>query len=132
MDHQEQELSRKVVIIRLLKVILGLSDEQRLALMNHLELMHVEAAEDGQRECQRETYRNYINYFKGDESYWGVSRNISSRGMFIETKDPLSIDELVTLNMPNADHSDIMNTEAKVVRSDEDGIGIEFLQAAES
>jgi hypothetical protein len=114
------------VFERLIKEILDLSEEQRSSLLRQLEGKAADRSRQGQRGSSRKTYSNYIKFIAGDSSCWGHCRDISEKGMFIETAEKLSVGDALTLNLPNAPHNKIIKAPAKVMRITTDGIGVVF------
>ncbi len=68
-----------------------------------------------------------IEYDIQDQTYRNLSRDISAKGIYIETWDPFSVGEELTLNIPLSDDQEYVKVEGKVVRTDNQGIGIEFI-----
>lgn len=68
-----------------------------------------------------------IEYSLQSQTYRNLSRDISASGLFIETWDSFPIGEELTLSIPISDNQKYLKVEGKVVRSDRQGIGIEFI-----
>lgn len=114
------------VFERLTREILDLSDRQRSTLLRQLEGRPTDRSRQGQRGSSRKTYSTYIKFLAGDCACWGHSRDISKKGMFIETAEKLSVGDALTLNLSNAPHNKIIKAQAKVMRTTTDGVGVIF------
>ena len=128
MSANDKILPADDVLSKLLKIILDLSYEDREALLKAAENIQSVESDDTQRVSGRKAYSNYVNFFSGDKSYWGLSIDISNGGMFIETSESHELSEVITLNFPNTDQTKIVEIQAKIVRITPKGIGVEFTE----
>ena len=67
-----------------------------------------------------------IEYALKNRTYRNLSRDISTSGLFVETWNSASIGEAITLLIP-LDNQEPIKIEGKVVRTDPQGIGVEFI-----
>ncbi len=115
------------VLARLQKVILELSHDHRKILLKLAEDLLADEPEDIQRSSNRKEYSTYVNFFLNDDSHWGLSRDISKSGMFIETYESFSINQEIKIFLPNPDNTKIIEVPAKIARATPDGIGVVFM-----
>jgi len=76
----------------------------------------------------RKSFTAPVNFYLGNVSMRGCSRNISSCGMHIETDGSFSIGQEITLSLPHENREKIIQVPAKVVRIDAEGIGVKFIK----
>ena len=115
------------VLARLQKMILELSHDHRKILLKQVEDLLADEPEDIQRSSNRKEYSTYVNFFLNDDSHWGLSRDISKSGMFIETYEPFSTNQEIKIFLPNPDNTKIIEVPAKITRATPDGIGVVFM-----
>lgn len=68
-----------------------------------------------------------IEYAMQDQTYRNLSRDISTSGIFIETWEPFSIGDELTLTIPISNAQESIKVEGKVVRTEKRGMGVEFV-----
>jgi hypothetical protein len=129
---KEHLLSENHVIIELIQIILEMNEDERLKLLLQLKEMGWGkiAAENNEREDTRKEYTNIIEFTSRNHAYKGTSRDISSSGMFIETKDSFSVGQIIHLSIPFPDNMEYVKTQAEIVRVTPDGIGIKFIKSS--
>jgi len=115
------------VLARLQKVILELSPDHQKMLLKQAEDLLADDPEDIQRATSRKQYSTYVNFFINGDSHWGLSRDISKNGMFIEAYEPFSINQEIKIFLPNPDNTKIVEVPAKITRATPDGIGVVFM-----
>ena len=115
------------VLTRLIRRVLDLTLADQVSLLKRLDAKTKKTTTAGQRQHQRKVYSGYINFYIGDQSCWGLCRDISNGGMYIETDENLSLNDPLLLNVPNSDNTKIMKLSAKVVRRESEGIGVAFI-----
>jgi len=115
------------VLARLQKMILELSHDHLKILLKQAEDLLVDEPEDIQRSNNRKEYSTYVNFFLNDDSHWGLSRDISKSGMFIETYEPFPVNQEIKIFLPNPDNTKIIEVPAKITRTTPDGIGVVFM-----
>ncbi len=78
------------------------------------------------REHQRAECLEPVYYCTSDRLYKDIFVNFSAGGLFIETHDPISLDQKISLafSFPNNDYP--FKISGSVVRVDSDGVGIKF------
>jgi len=76
----------------------------------------------------RVPYYRFV-YFLCDEKYYeGVTKDISSGGLFIRTRGKLSVGTVLTLSIPKNPFEKQRTIQAEVVRVEAGGIGVRVLQ----
>ncbi len=115
------------VLAKLQKVILELSHDHRKRLLQQAQDLLADEPEDIQRASTRKQYSTYVNFFLNDDSHWGLSRDISKSGMFIEIYESFSINREIKIFLPNPDNTKIIEVPAKITRATPDGIGVVFM-----
>ena len=115
------------VLARLQKLILELSHDLRKRLLQQAQDLLAAEPPEIQRTSARKQYSTYVNFFLKDDSHWGLSRDISKSGMFIETYEPFSVNRKIKIFLPNPDNTKIIEVPAKIARATPDGIGVVFM-----
>jgi len=122
---------KEAVTVRLIRHILNLSEDQQRTLLKQLEDPSFFSEEFGERDDIRKTYVNEIEFESKGRSCKGISKDISSGGMFIKTDEKFAVGNTVLLNIPFTDNRNRLRIPAEVVRAASDGIGVEFLKKAD-
>lgn len=68
-----------------------------------------------------------IEYATKDQNYRNLSRDISVSGIFIETWHSFRIGDKLILRIPLFTDQEHIKVKGKVVRTDNQGVGIEFM-----
>jgi len=126
MPDNNNERNEVVVLTRLQRMILDLSHEHRQKLLAQAEVLLADVPEDKQRKSPRKPYSTYVNFLLDGESHWGLSRDISKGGMFIETYEIFVINQEIKIYLPNPDNTKIIEVPAQIARTTADGIGVVF------
>jgi len=118
------------VMVRLLQMIIDMSNTQRENLLKHLEETEYSADKISERDDVRKSYTNtvYFTTTSTDEIYEGTSQDISSGGMFIETDESFHMGQLIALTIPFPNGQKDIMVQAEIVRADTRGIGVEFIK----
>jgi hypothetical protein len=126
------DLDRKVAVtLRLIEHILKLSEEQQTILLKQLEDPSLFTGGYGERDDVRRSYVNEVEFESKGRLCRGFSQNISGGGMFIRTDEKFSVGNTIVLKIPFTDNQKRIRVPAEIVRVASDGIGVEFLRAAE-
>lgn len=72
-------------------------------------------------------YQTQVQFETGFGPIYGTTRNISSGGMFVETKSPLAIGQKVELKFKFRSGTHSIKLMARVVRETSDGSGLRLL-----
>ena len=67
-----------------------------------------------------------VDFATPDRAFSGYIQNISSGGVLIETREPLSVGEQLTLSFMRPKSKDHVKVGGKVVRTQAEGCGVEF------
>ena len=111
-----------VVTARLFEIILNMPFKDRRILLKELEERHSQ----GRRKFARKPYFMPINFATPDRAFSGYIQNISSGGMLIETREPISVGQRLTLSFMRPKSKDYVKVGGQVVRTLPDGCGVQF------
>jgi len=131
MDPHDDLDCKEAVTVRLIRHILNLSEDRQRMLLKQLEDPSFFSEEFGERDDIRKTYVNEIEFESKGRSCKGISKDISSGGMFIKTDEKFAVGNTVLLNIPFTDNRNRLRIPAEVVRAASDGIGVEFFKKAD-
>jgi len=127
----DREIGKESITVSLIRKILDMTEEQQLSLYQQLEEMSAAAVMTSEREDTRKSYKKTILFTVKDETFTGVSQDISAGGMFIITEDAFSVRQMITIQIPLADKGKHIKVPAQIVRIKPEGIGVEFLKKFE-
>ena len=111
-----------VVIPKLFQIILNLPEEKQLALLQHAEELLVKE----RRAFVRKSCSIPVNYATYDRVYSNTIKNISQRGVFIETKRPLFVGEELVMSFSMKGFGKPLKVKGEIVQVSRSGIGVEF------
>ena len=111
-----------VVIPKLFQIILNLPEEKQLALLQHAEELLVKE----RRAFIRKSCSIPVSYATYDRVYSNTIKNISQRGVFIETKRPLFVGEELIMSFSMKGFGKALKVKGKIVQVSRSGIGVEF------
>lgn len=131
MADTDQEIGKEHITVSLIRKILDMTEEQQLSLYHQLTEMSATTAMTSEREDIRKSFKKTIRFMMKDQTFTGVSQDISVGGMFIITEDTFSVGQMVTIQIPLADKSKNLKVPAQIVRIKPEGIGVEFLKKIE-
>ena len=111
-----------VVIPKLFQIILNLPEEKQLALLQYAEELLIKE----RRAFVRKACSIPVSYATYDRVYSNTIKNISQKGVFIETKRPLFVGEelLLSFSMPGVGKP--FKVKGEIVQVSRSGIGVEF------
>ncbi|MGE4519167.1 MAG: PilZ domain-containing protein [Desulfobacteraceae bacterium] len=107
---------------RLLKEVLALSPEEKIALLRDLE----ERVGDYKRKSHRVPYPAEIDFAMNGKPVRGYITNISESGMFVSSFEKPDAGAEITMVFPPPARSAPVKMQARVVRVEEDGFAVEF------
>jgi len=110
------------VTARLFEIILDMPFKDRRTLLKELEERHSQ----GRRKFARKPYFMPVDFATPDRAFSGYIQNISSGGVLIETREPLSVGEQLTLSFMRPTSRDYVKVGGEVVRTLSDGCGVKF------
>ena len=111
-----------VVIPKLFQIILNLPEEKQLALLQHAEELLVKE----RRAFIRKSCSIPVSYATYDRVYANTIKNISQKGVFIETKRPLFVAEELILSFTMPGFGKAFKVKGEIVQVSRSGIGVEF------
>jgi hypothetical protein len=121
-DNHSNEPNISVVTARLFEIILDMPFKDRRILLQDLEAKHSQ----GRRRFARKPYFMPVDFATPDRAFSGYIQNISSGGVFIETRETLPVGQQVTLSFMRPKSRDYVKVGGEVVRKIPDGFGVKF------
>ena len=121
-DNHSSEPKISVVTARLFQIILDMPFKDRRILLKDLEAKHSQ----GRRRFARKPYFMPVDFATPDRAFSGFIQNISSGGVFIETRETLPVGQQVTLSFMRPKSRDYVKVGGEVVREIPDGFGVKF------
>jgi Tfp pilus assembly protein PilZ len=117
-----KELNISVITARIIEIVLAMPIDERRTLLKYLEQEHI----SGRRKYPRKTYFMEVNFATPDRVVSGYIKNISSDGMFVETREPFSVGQLVTLTFKLPNSVEHIKINGEIVRVSSQGFGVKF------
>ena len=111
-----------VVIPKLFQIILNLSEEKQLALLQQAEDLLIKE----RRAFIRKTCSIPVSYATYDRVYSNTIKNICQKGVFIETQRPLFVGEELILSFSMPGFGKALKVKGEIVQVSRSGIGVEF------
>jgi len=111
-----------VVIPKLFQIILNLPEEKQLALLQYAEDLLIKE----RRAFIRKTCSIPVSYATYDRVYTNTIKNISQKGVFIETQRPLFVGEELIISFSMAGFGKPLKVKGEIVQVSRSGIGVEF------
>lgn len=111
-----------VVIPKLFQIILNLSEEKQLSLLQYAEELLVKE----RRAFIRKKCAIPVSYATYDRVYSNTIKNISQKGVFIETQRPLFVGEELVMSFTMEGFGKPLKVNGEIVQVSRDGIGVEF------
>ena len=118
----DDKLSISAVTARIIEIVLAMPVDERRTLLKYLEERQI----TGRRKYPRKTYFMEVNFATPERASSGFIQNISSDGLFVETKEPHTVGQNLTLSfrLPNTEEHIKINGE--IVRVSPQGIGVKL------
>ncbi len=115
-----------VVIPKLFQMVLNLSEEKQTALLQYAEdLLSVE-----RRAYIRKSCSIPVNFATYDRVYTDTIKNISQKGVFIETQRPLFVGEEIIMSFSMVGFDKPLRIKGEIVQVNRNGIGVEFKEVS--
>ena len=111
-----------VIIPKLFQIILNISEDKQLLLLQYAEDLLVKE----RRAFVRKTCSIPVSYATYDRVYSNTIKNISQKGVFIETQRPLFVGEELLLSFSMAGIDKPLKIKGEIVQVNRSGIGVEF------
>jgi hypothetical protein len=127
MDEKNKNLSNinlAGLTSKLLKEVISLSPEEKIALLRDLE----ERVGEYQRKSQRVPYPAEIDFAMNGKPVRGYITNISESGMFVSSFEKPEVGTEITMVFPPPAKSAPVKKQAKVVRTDKYCFAVEFVK----
>lgn len=106
---------------RLFEIIESMSEESRIALLGKL------TGKTARRRYPRKTCTITIHYATLDQVFTSYIHDISTGGIYIETKEELRPGERLRMSFRFPDYAKPLMVEGEVARKDDKGIGVKFV-----
>lgn len=111
-----------VVIPKLFQIILNLPEEKQHILLQYAEELLIKE----RRAFIRKTCSIPVSYASYDRVYSNTIKNISQKGVFIETQRPLFVGEELILSFSITGFGTPLKIKGEIVQVSRSGIGVEF------
>jgi Tfp pilus assembly protein PilZ len=135
-----KQLIKGNIATELLKLIIDMSEEQKIHLLEQLgelpaeetsiRTINLDESESFMRENPRKICSIATKLTVGAESFKGHIIDISKVGAFIETKDRLPVGQHVVMRFKLPNYANAFEINGSIARSGPKGIGIKFKQLA--
>ena len=116
------DLNISAVTARIIEIVLAMPVDERRTLLKYLEEKHIA----GRRKYPRKTYFMEVNFATPDRAASGFIQNISSDGLFVETKEPHAIGQHITLSFRLPNSQEHIKVGGQIVRVAPQGIGVKL------
>ncbi len=117
-----EKLNISAVTARIIEIVLAMPVDERRTLLKYLEEKHIA----GRRKFPRKTYFMEVNFATPDRASSGFIQNISSEGVFVETKEPHTVGQHLTLSFRLPNSEDHIRVNGEIVRVSPQGIGVKL------
>lgn len=131
MEDNHIEIGKDSITVALIRKILEMTEAQQQSLLKQLEDISTSGGITTDREDTRRSFKEAIQFTLKNNTFSGVSQDISAGGMFIKTDDAFSVGQTITISIPIANKSKQIKVPAQIVRIESEGIGVEFLKKFE-
>ncbi len=111
-----------VVISKLFQIVIDLGEEQQEALLHHAEELLLKV----KRSVIRKPCRIPINFAAYDRVFSNQIINISSTGLFIETKRPLLVGDEIVMTFRLEGFNKPLTVRGEIAHATRSGVGVEF------
>jgi Tfp pilus assembly protein PilZ len=117
-----KEINISAVTARIIEIVLAMPIDERRTLLKYLEEEHI----SGRRKYPRRTYFMEVSFATPDRVINGYIKNISSDGMFVETREPFSVGQHITLTFKLPNSVEHIKVNGEIVRVSYKGFGVKF------
>ena len=111
------------VIDQIADLLKRLSEDERQDFLMELE----RRVSRNRRYHGRKPYFMVVDYATPDRTYGDFIKDISESGVFIRTRMPFAVEQQISLTFPLPNHKKHIKVNGKIVRTSEEGIGVEFI-----
>ena len=117
-----EKLNISAVTARIIEIVLAMPVDERRTLLKYLEEKHI----TGRRKYPRRTYFMEVSFATPDRASSGYIQNISTDGLFVETKEPHSVGQHLTLSFRLPNSKEHIKINGEIVRVSPQGIGVKL------
>lgn len=122
MEFSDENLDEVNVSSRLINLIFDMPIAKKLKLLKLLD----EWEHNGSRKHARKPWVIPVNYAAEGQIFKDVTKNISSSGLFIQTKMPFMIGQKITMAFQLPKQRKHIKAVGEIVRTNAQGIGVKF------
>ena len=122
MADMDKDMDKSGVVAGLHELINKMSAEEQQALLDELE----ERLFKKKRKHERKPFLTTLDYSAESGSYRDFIKDISIEGVFIETRTPFSVGEILSMTFLLPEYEKKIKIQGEIVRIDEKGIGVKF------
>ena len=126
-DSEKEWEDETRITARLIDLICDMSIGQQLELLEQLDKKQFK----GGRSDFRRSRKIAVDYEFNNRVHRDFIQDISSAGVFIETQNPPSIGEKITLSFSLSDNKKPVMITGRIVRSDDRGFAVDFRRKAQ-
>jgi uncharacterized protein (TIGR02266 family) len=122
MSSNDNDLGAISVASRLLNLVLDLPIEKQLELLKIMDNLQ----QKGARKNKRRSWKIAVEFTDGNRVMRDYIKDISSGGVFIETKMPLTVGQDLNLKFPLPNYRKLVKVAGEIVWTSPEGIGVKF------
>ena len=122
MADTSNDAGRSRVISRIYELINRMSKDEQKALLIGLE----KDLYKGRREYERKSFLETLDYTSAAGAYRDFIKNISEGGVFIKTRNPLSVGDEISMTLLDSKQKKRLKMQGEIVRIEREGIGVKF------
>ena len=117
-----RQMNESPVTTHLFEIIMDMSESQQRTLLHAVEVK----LSDDTRENIRKPYNMVVDYVAQDRFCNDFIKNVSSGGMFIETRMPFLVGQDIILTFPLPKNRKHVKIAGEIIRTTPQGIGVKF------
>ena len=122
MTDTPNEVEKSEVFSRLHELIRKMSKEEQQSLLAELE----DRLFKKKRRHERKSFPTTIDYSTDTASYRDFIKDISFGGIFIETSEPFTVGEIISMTLLLPEYDKKIKIKGEIVRIDKQGVGVNF------
>lgn len=127
MSAQNQTLKKyNIVISKLFQIVLDLNEEQQLSLLRYAEDLFIKE----KRLNIRKSCDIPVNYATDYRVYTNHIKNISRKGLFIETQRPLIVGDEILMSFRLEGFNKPLKIKGEIAHATRKGVGVEFKEVS--
>ncbi len=126
MNSYSQPSDKNDVIDRLMELISKMPRDEQIVLLDKLENYQLDKSKYRTRKYERSHLVISVDYEALNEALRDYIRDISSSGVFMESRETFTIGEEIVLSINFSDSGNPFKIPAEVVRTTSDGVGLKF------